>query len=188
LSPVPHIQQEPFGLGILPLISLALNMGGQGMGVIGFASAPFDPFWAVRNPRRAAWMALAGPAANLILCGLSFAGLKAGMAMGFFQFATEPKLYQVLRGVDDVSDAAAVFLGVMAFENLLLACWNLLPIPPMDGFSTALFFLPEERVPGFLELRSQIGMFFPIAIFALGRVFSEFFYPFANKVVAFVFI
>lgn len=188
LSPVPHIQQEPFGLGILPLISLALNLGGQGMGVIGFASAPFDPFWAVRNPRKAAWMALAGPAANLILCALSFAGLKLGLSLGLFQFAAEPTLYQILRGSGEVSDAAAVFLGVMAFENLLLACWNLLPIPPMDGFSTALFFLPEDKVPGFLELRSQIGMFFPIAIFALGRIFSEFFYPFATRVISFVFL
>ncbi len=188
LSPIPHIQQEPFGLGILPLISLALNMGGQGMGVIGFASAPFDPFWAVRNPRKAAWMAMAGPAANLVLCLTSFGLLKAGFALGLFQYSNEPMLYQVLRGNNDASDAAAVFLGVMAFENLLLACWNLLPIPPMDGFSAALFFLPEERVPGFLELRSQVGMFFPIAIFAVGRLFSQFFYPFAHQVVAFVFV
>ncbi len=187
LDPIPHVRQEPFGLGILPLISLALSIAGQSMGVIGFASAPFDPLWAVRNPRKAAWMAMAGPGANLALCLLSFAGLKVGLAAGIFVYAQEMKLYQIVRGNGEIADAAAVFLGVMAFENLLLAVWNLLPVPPMDGFSMALFFLPEEKVPGFLELRAQIGAFFPLAIFALGRVFSEIFYPIANAVVTLVF-
>ncbi|MCX6611577.1 MAG: hypothetical protein NTW74_12090, partial [Acidobacteria bacterium] len=54
LDPMPHIRQEPFGLGILPLISLLLSMAGNGWGVIGYASAPFDPMWAVRNPKKAA--------------------------------------------------------------------------------------------------------------------------------------
>ncbi|MDX2267497.1 MAG: hypothetical protein NW208_05285 [Bryobacter sp.] len=188
LDPLPHIRQEPFGLGILPLISLALMVSGNSYGVIGFASAPFDPYWAMRKPRQAAWMAMAGPAANLVLALLAFALLKLGLVAGWFQFAAEPMLYQMVRGQGEVADAAAVFLGVMAFENLLLACWNLLPIPPMDGFSAALFFLPEAKVPGFLDLRAQIGMFFPVAILVLSRVFSEFFFPFASFVVAVVFL
>lgn len=187
LDPVPHVRQEPFGLGLLPIVSLLMNLGGQGLGVIGFASAPFDPYWAVRNPRKAAWMAMAGPGANLGLSLLSFGLMKAGLVAGWFEFASEPKLYQMVRGGNEIADAAAVFLGVMAFENLLLGCWNLLPVPPMDGFSMALFFLPADKVPGFLELRSQIGMFFPVAIFALGRVFSEIFYPMARAVVGVVF-
>src|SRR6185436_16732180 len=62
LDPRPHIKREPFGMLILPLIS-SVTSGWP----IGFASAPFDPTWALRHPRRAAWMALAGPGANLAL-------------------------------------------------------------------------------------------------------------------------
>ncbi len=188
LNPMPHIQQEPFGLGIFPLISLALMMSGQGMGVFGFASAPFDPYWAVRHPKKAGWMAMAGPAANLLLAAAALLLLKLGLAAGMFEFSRDPKLFQVLRGTGDATDAAAVFLGVMAFENLLLGCWNLLPIPPMDGFSMGLFLIPEDKVPGFLEIRAQVGMFFPVAILLVGRVFSEVFYPLAGSVLRFVFV
>src|SRR4026208_1476601 len=60
LDPRPHIQREPFGMLILPLISTLISGG-----PFGVASAPYDPRWAMRYPRRAAWMALAGPTANL---------------------------------------------------------------------------------------------------------------------------
>ena len=62
LDPLPHIRREPFGMVILPLLT-ALTMGFP----IGFASAPYDPAWAQKYPKRSAWMALAGPAANLLL-------------------------------------------------------------------------------------------------------------------------
>jgi Zn-dependent protease len=187
LDPMPHIRQEPFGLGLLPILSLVLMATGNSYGVIGFASAPFDPHWAVRKPRQAAWMAMAGPAANIVLAVISFAILKLGLVMEWFVFSTEPKLFQVVRGESEIADVAAVFLGVMAFENLLLACWNLLPIPPMDGFSSALFFIPENKVESFLEIRSQIGMFFPIAILLVSRVFGKIFFPIANTLTVFVF-
>ncbi len=184
LDPMPHLRQEPFGLGVLPVLSLLFYLGGSGYGVIGYASAPFDPYWAMRNPRKAAWMAMAGPGANLLLMVLSFAGLKAGLGMGWFEMANTPRLDQMVRGTDGVTDAVAVFLGVMAFENLLLACWNLIPVPPMDGFSMLLFVLPERMVPGFLDFRAQAGIFLPMGIVALGRIFGEFFNPLANWVVA----
>ena len=71
LSPWPHLRQEPFGLGLLPILSMFAAMQTGGYGIIGFASAPYDPLWAVRHPRRAAWVALAGPGANLLLAMLA---------------------------------------------------------------------------------------------------------------------
>ena len=47
---------------VLPVISVMISGW-----PFGFASAPYDPNWARRHPRRAAWMALAGPGANLAL-------------------------------------------------------------------------------------------------------------------------
>lgn len=77
LSPVPHIRREPIGMVVLPLLSVVL-MGWP----IGFASAPYNPEWALRHPRRAAVMALAGPAANFLLVLLAAMALRVGVAAG----------------------------------------------------------------------------------------------------------
>ena len=62
LDPLPHIRREPFGMVALPLLGV-LIAGWP----FGYASAPYDPKWALAHPRRAALMALAGPAANMLL-------------------------------------------------------------------------------------------------------------------------
>src|SRR5258708_24850065 len=51
--------------------------------MIGWASAPFDPQWERGRPRRAALMALAGPAANYTLMLLAVVGLRVGQSMGW---------------------------------------------------------------------------------------------------------
>lgn len=175
LNPWPHIRQEPFGLGVLPLISMLLNMRNDFPGVIGFASAPFDPLWAMRHPRSAALMAMAGPAANFTLAAIGAALIKAGVAAGAFV----PKHnWQLAGGTTELADGFALFLSVLFFENLLLGAWNMLPIPPMDGFSMLLFVLPEEKTAWFFEIRQQVGMMFPFLMFGISNVFWEFFAPF----------
>ena len=79
LSPVPHIRREPIGMLVVPLLT-ALTQGWA----MGWASAPYDPNWAARHPRRAAIMAAAGPAGNFLLALGAFALLKAGLIAGFF--------------------------------------------------------------------------------------------------------
>jgi hypothetical protein len=64
LNPIPHMQRERFGTILVPILSFLLTKGGW---MIGWASAPYDPAWQQRYPRRAALMALAGPVANFIL-------------------------------------------------------------------------------------------------------------------------
>ncbi|HEX5000144.1 MAG TPA: site-2 protease family protein, partial [Terriglobia bacterium] len=49
LDPRPHIRREPFGMVILPVISL-LASGWP----FGFASTPYDPYWARSHPKRSA--------------------------------------------------------------------------------------------------------------------------------------
>ncbi|MDZ4799836.1 MAG: hypothetical protein SGI92_16890 [Bryobacteraceae bacterium] len=174
LSPVPHIRQEPFGLGLLPLISMFAAMQSGGYGIIGFASAPYDPLWALRHPRRAGWMALAGPAANLLLAAIAAILLKVGIFAGYLN----------TRGVlgDDsgtaFSEAITIVLTALLFENLLLMTWNLLPIPPMDGFSALLLFVPGSKAASLLNFRSKIGMFFPITLLVISRFFWNVFGPF----------
>src|SRR5690606_12527985 len=79
LNPVPHIRREPYGMLLLPLVSVVLSGW-----PFGFASAPYDRRWAERHPRRAAWMALAGPAANLLLVVASLVAIRAGAEAGVF--------------------------------------------------------------------------------------------------------
>jgi Zn-dependent protease len=142
--------------------------------VIGFASAPFDPYWAMRNPKRAAWMALAGPAANFSLAAIAAVVIRLGMSVGFFKASGG---WQLAVGTGDLADGFALFLSVLFFENLLLGSWNMLPIPPMDGFSMLLFVLPENRTTWFFEIRQQVGMMFPFLMFGISRYFWDLFIP-----------
>jgi hypothetical protein len=77
LDPIPHIRREPFGMVVFPILSYFL--GGW---MMGWASAPYDPFWAQRHPHRAAWMSLAGPGANFTLTILAALSIHAGLWMG----------------------------------------------------------------------------------------------------------
>ena len=174
LNPWPHIRQEPFGLGVLPLISMVLNLQSGLPGVIGFASAPFDPYWAMRNPKRAAWMAMAGPGANFGLALFAAVAMKVGVSMGLFQISHN---WRLATGTTDLAEGVALFLSVLFFENLLLGVWNMLPIPPMDGFSMILFVLPEERTTWFFQIRQQVGMMFPFLLLGLSSYFWTFFTP-----------
>lgn len=144
LNPAPHIQREPFGMVLVPIISYVL-----GGGMIGWASAPYDPYWQQRYPRRAAWMSLAGPGANFALVLLAALGIHAGISAGVFQ-APYSANFQRITEVTDPESAGTIarfgasFLSVMFFENVLLGTFNLLPIPPLDG-STGVAVLMNER-------------------------------------------
>ena len=141
LDPRPHIRREPFGMVLLPLISL-VTIGWP----FGFASAPYDPRWAMRHPRRAAWMALAGPASNLLLCLVSGLIILALLGAGVF---VGPESVRFAHLVDSSSggawDAAGFLLSAMFSLNLLLAVFNLLPFPPLDGSGAVPLLLNDKQ-------------------------------------------
>src|SRR5947209_18881554 len=85
LSPIPHIRREPIGMLGVPLLTAFTNGW-----AVGWASAPFDPVWAARYPRRAALMAAAGPLANLALALATLAAIKLGLASGVFDVPAGP--------------------------------------------------------------------------------------------------
>src|SRR5260370_5838089 len=80
LNPIPHIRRSTLGMVVVPIVSYLL--GGW---MFGWASAPFDPTWQRRYPRRSAWMALAGPAAHFTLMLLAGVAIRGGMAMGYLE-------------------------------------------------------------------------------------------------------
>jgi Zn-dependent protease len=129
LSPIPHIRREPIGMVVLPLISV-IATGWP----FGYASAPYDRSWARRYPKRAGLMALAGPGANLLLVILAAILIRIGVFGGIF-YAPDTIRFGEIAGTDagGMWPAAAHMIGVLFSLNLLLALFNLLPLPPLDG-------------------------------------------------------
>ncbi len=121
LNPLPHIRREPFGMVVLPLLSLTMSGA-----MVGWASAPYNPAWQRAYPKRAALMALAGPMMNFALAILSGVLLRALLAGDM--------LHGALRNEGGPSGAIITLLGIGFQLNLLLGVFNLLPFPPFDGF------------------------------------------------------
>ena len=147
LDPTPHIKREPFGMVLVPLASYLL--GGW---MIGWASAPYDPHWANRYPKRAGLMALAGPASNLALMLICALLIRIGMLSGIFvapQSVSFDHVAESVRG--GVPFLCAVLLSVGFSLNLLLFLFNLIPFPPLDGSSVPLIFLSEEAAEKYWE-------------------------------------
>jgi Zn-dependent protease len=115
---------------------------------MGWASAPHDPAWADRHPRRAACMSAAGPLGNLAIAAAVFAVIQAGLVLGAFeppQHATVQHLVANAMPSDplEAGDFLAEGLSVLLSLNVLLLVFNLLPLPPLDGASVLTLALPS---------------------------------------------
>jgi len=140
LDPRPHIRREPFGTVWVPLLAFA--WAGW---MIGWASTPFDPHWAARHPRRAAWMSLAGPLANLALVVAAGVAIRAGLAAGVFDAPARIGFEQVAEsGLGPLWATVATLLSIVFTLNLLLCVFNLIPLPPLDGAAALGILLPEH--------------------------------------------
>ena len=135
LNPVPHIQREPWGMVAIPLIAFLFTQQ-----IIGWASAPFNPEWERRYPKRSAWMAMAGPAANFTLMLIAAALIHLARTNGWFH-----------RGPDGQAGFLAIVLGAFFSLNLLLGVFNLLPVPPLDGSTGIMLFMGEGTARSYLD-------------------------------------
>jgi Zn-dependent protease len=137
LNPVVHI--DMFGTVLFPLIGML-----TGAPIIGWAKPVPVATWRFESPRRDYLMvAAAGPISNLSLAFLATLVLRTALAVG--PAAGSP--------------AAGILLPVMVIAetalniNLLLAIFNLLPIPPLDGSSVLAGLLPERLAAGLDRIR-----------------------------------
>jgi Zn-dependent protease len=152
LNPLPHIRQQPWGTVVVPILSYVFSHW-----MIGWASAPYDPYWQQRHPRRAAWMALAGPAANFTLVILAALAIRGGMAAGIFREPVSANFTHITEAaVPGVAAFASTFLSILFVLNLILGTFNLLPVPPLDGNTGITLLMSESTSLRFLEwTRSQ---------------------------------
>ncbi len=174
LNPLPHIRREPVGLVVVPILSYLTAHW-----MIGWASAPFNPSWQQQHPRRAAWMALAGPAANFVLVIAAALAVHLGLTLGFFRMPDSIGFTHVAEATaPGMAGLAATFVSILFVLNLLLGTFNLLPVPPLDG-STAITVLMSDRAAvRFLAwTRSQgLGMAGLLLAWVLyGRIFGAIF-------------
>ena len=126
LNPMAHI--DPFGMILLPLI---LTMMGSPV-IFGWAKPVPVNFWNLKNPRRdMIWVGLAGPLANII-------------------FAFALSLFLKI----NINLPALIFSILIAgiYVNLVLAVFNLIPIPPLDGSRVVVGLLPRELAVRYIRL------------------------------------
>lgn len=173
LDPIPHVKREPFGLIVIPILTLVTTGG-----MFGWGSAPFDPHWQIRFPRRAALMALAGPLANFTLAIAAAIAMHIGLYSGIFQLpGGEGGITHLVACHDNVFlDGVATFLSILFSLNVLLGAFNLLPVPPLDGYTVLGLVLPERTTLQMIELSRSPGFSFIGIIFAW-KIFPFIFGP-----------
>src|SRR6187549_2948049 len=115
LSPLPHIRREPIGMLVLPLVT-ALTQGWA----IGWASAPYDPYWAERHPQRAAVMAAAGPVGNFMIAAAAFVLMRVGLGVGAFVSPESVNFETIVAGADGQGTFITMLLSVLLVQNVLL--------------------------------------------------------------------
>jgi Zn-dependent protease len=154
LDPIPHIKREPFGMILVPIVSYMLAGW-----MMGWASAPYDPFWAAQNRRKAAWMALAGPAANLGLVIVAALAIRIGMLMGAFFPPDETAFTRITEAAGPgIANSLAIVVSIVFSLNLILMVFNLIPLPPLDGSDVLMLFLNEESADRYRQMMSQPGV------------------------------
>ena len=120
-NPLKHI--DPFGTLLLPAILLLSHAPF----LFGYAKPVPVNFRALRHPRLdMVWVALAGPATNVALA------LVAAAALHLLPFAPESAAQWLF---DNLKNALLI--------NVVLAVFNMLPIPPLDGGRVAVGLLPN---------------------------------------------
>ncbi len=126
LNPAVHI--DPVGTVILPLVAFALNAP-----IIGWAKpVPVDMRY-LQHPRRDfMWIALAGPASNVVLAILASLLLRALPLL--------PGAVGTIAIVEPLFEFAYRFF----FVNILLAVFNMIPVPPLDGSNVVAALLPRH--------------------------------------------
>lgn len=166
LNPLPHIEREPFGMIVLPLLTVFVT--GWPMA---FASAPFDPHWAVKYPKRAARMAAAGPAANLLLMLAAALLIRAGMAAGVYYPPDWIKFGYIVGCKSHFLAGVGYILGMCFCMNLVMFLFNLLPFPPLDGSGIMIMFMDGETAAKYLAVMRQ-PVFVMVGILVAWKLFS----------------
>ncbi|MFH1202294.1 MAG: site-2 protease family protein [Candidatus Omnitrophota bacterium] len=148
LNPLAHI--DPIGTVLLPIMLAIIHAP-----IFGWAKPVPINFWNLRNPRRdMIWVGLSGPCANILFALLLSLALRLNINYPLL-------LIEIFK--------AAILI------NLVLAIFNLLPIPPLDGSRVLMGILPRELAMQYMQLE-RYGIII-IILFLYLRLFDYLVWP-----------
>ncbi len=155
LNPLAHI--DLFWTLLLPFM---LFVTSSGHFVFGAAKPVPVNYWSLKNPKRdMIWIGLAGPLANFIL--------------GFI-------IAVILRFIPAGGITAAILFQLLTI-NVVLAVFNLIPIPPLDGSKILMGLLPQELSSQYAGLE-RYGFIILFAFIWLG-IFERLLWPLVGLVI-----
>jgi Zn-dependent protease len=151
LNPIVHL--DPIGSVILPLFLILMSVITHGPLILfGWAKpVPYNPL-NLKDPKLGSfYIALAGPLSNILIAVIF------GLLLRF--------------NIVDINANLGLLFALIIFLNLMLAIFNLLPIPPLDGSKVLFGILPDRfyKVEEFFY-RYQFILFFIILMFGASIV------------------
>ncbi len=156
LNPIAHI--DPVGTILLPLILVVM-----GAPPFGWAKpVPVNPM-NLRNPRRDNLIiSAAGPLSNFSVAFIAFLGIK------LFKIIN-PTLFYTYRGFSGPAEGLFMILYLTIVINVILAVFNLIPIPPLDGSGVLMGLISDEAAKKYEQIRPY-GFFILLVLIMTGFI------------------
>lgn len=148
LNPLRHV--DPVGTILIPILLIVTT------GVaFGWAKPVPVNVSRLKHPRNQSLLvSLAGPGINLVIAivmGVLLHLFGNASSLAFLPFGSWPLIDQILL--------------LAGFTNVVIAVFNLIPIPPLDGSVVLERFLPATALPGYYRLRSFSMVFVLVVVF-----------------------
>jgi Zn-dependent protease len=165
LNPLKHI--DPVGTILLPVVAMV-----TGLRVLGWGKpTPVDPRNFRHHVRDDILTSVVGPVSNLAVATV------AVLALGLIK-RVSPLGQQIIYGQAPETTSLLVPLCVLVYQlmvvNIVLAVFNLIPIPPLDGSHVLRHFLPEPALRVY-DTVGMVGLF--LLVFWGGGLLSRLIYP-----------
>jgi Zn-dependent protease len=152
INPIPHI--DPFGTIVFPLLQFFTNLP-----LLGWAKpVPINPIHLRKPQRDQMLISLAGPGSNLLASFVAF-GILVGVKLAMPEARGIVNYLTVVGHIPGGQSILAPILGILYYAmiiNVLLAIFNIIPVPPLDGHWILYMLLPASAAAT-LERISSYG-------------------------------